>query len=765
MPDHRIARRTAWLLAAACIPAGTGPAPNARAGDEGSKAAYARADGLSASTRDTVFKARIRPEWSADGRRLWYRNDLAEGGREYVAVDAEKGERRPAFDHGKLAEALGKAAGKPLDPAKLALDRFAIGDDGVATFAFEGKAYRLEPSGELKEDPAPPAEKPAEAGREGERRRRGPRPDEGTRESPRGEDSPDGKFTVAARDHNLMLREKAGGREVRLSSDGSDVDAYDPRVYWSPDSKRFVALRTRKGSDHKVHMVASSPKDQTQPRLVTHDYLKPGDQVDVAKPHLFDVEAGKEIPINPDLAPNPWSVEGFVWDADSSRFSFLYNQRGHQVMRLIAVEAKTGAAKAIVDERPETFFCYSSKLFERRMEKSKELIWMSERDGWNHLYLIDLADGRVKNSITRGPWVVLGVDRVDEDKRQIWFRAGGINAGQDPYHVHFARVDFDGNNLVVLTAGDGTHEVEYSPDRAFFVDTYSRVDLPPVIELRRSADGGLACELERADVSRLEATGWKPPERFAAKARDGKTDVYGIICRPRDYRADAKYPVIENIYAGPQGSFVPRRFAPLHRHQELAELGFIVVQVDGMGTSDRSKKFHDVCWKNLGDAGFPDRILWMKAAAEKDPAMDLSRVGVYGGSAGGQNALGALLFHGDFYKVAVADCGCHDNRMDKIWWNEQWMGWPVGPHYAEQSNVTNADKLTGKLLLTVGELDRNVDPASTMQVVDALIKADKDFELIVFPNADHGVGESPYGNRRRRDFFVRHLLGVEPRGR
>jgi len=762
LPAHPNTSRVAWLLVVGLAP---WPFAPARAGDEGSKAAYARADGLYESTRDTVFRASVRPEWSGDGRRLWYRNDLADGVKEYILVDVTKGERKPAFDHARLAEALAKAAGKPVDATKLALDRLAFAEDGATTFAFEGKSYRFEPSGELKEEPAPPADRPASGGPDGDRRRRRPRPDEGTKESPRGEDSPDGKLSILVRDHNLILREKDGGRETPMSFEGSDVDAYEPRVYWSPDSKRFVALRTRKGSDRKVSMVASSPKDQLQPKLITHDYMKPGDQVPVSKPHLFDVEARKEVPIDPDLAPNPWSVEGFAWDADSSRFSFLYNQRGHQVMKLIAVDAKTGAARAIVDERPETFFCYSSKLFERRMEKSKELIWMSERDGWNHLYLIDLADGRVKNPITRGEWVVLGVDRVDEEKRQVWFRAGGIRAGQDPYHVHFARVDFDGNNLVVLTAGDGTHEVEFSPDRESFVDTYSRVDLPPAIELRRSADGSLACELERADVSRLEATGWKPPQRFVAKGRDGETDIHGIICRPRGYQADAKYPVIEAIYAGPQGSFVPRRFAPHHRHQTLAELGFIVVQVDGMGTNDRSKAFHDVCWKNLGDAGFPDRILWMKAAAERDPAMDLSRVGVFGGSAGGQNALGALLFHGDFYKAAVADCGCHDNRMDKIWWNEQWMGWPVGPHYAEQSNVTNAHKLTGKLLLTVGELDRNVDPASTMQVVDALIKADKDFDLVVFPNSDHGAGESPYGDRRRRDFFVRHLLGVEPRSR
>ena len=259
------------------------------------------------------------------------------------------------------------------------------------------------------------------------------------------------------------------------------------------------------------------------------------------------------------------------------------------------------------------------------------------------------------------------------------------------------------------------------------------------------------------------ATGWRAPERFVAKGRDGATDIYGVIFRPTTLDAKKRYPVIERIYAGPQGSFVPKKFDSYYSAQAMAELGFLVVEIDGMGTSHRSKAFHDVCWKNLADSGFADRILWIKAAAQKYPCMDIARMGIYGGSAGGQSALRALLAHPDFYKVAVADCGCHDNRMDKIWWNELWMGWPVGPHYAEQSNVTQAHKLQGKLQLIVGELDRNVDPASTMQVVHALVKADKDFDLLVVPGAGHGAGDTPYGLRRTRDFFVRHLLGVEPR--
>jgi dipeptidyl aminopeptidase/acylaminoacyl peptidase len=388
---------------------------------------------------------------------------------------------------------------------------------------------------------------------------------------------------------------------------------------------------------------------------------------------------------------------------------------------------------------------------------------MSERDGWNHLHLYDAQTGHVKNQVTKGEWSVREVERVDEQNRQVWFRAGGIRPGQDPYYVHLARVNFDGSALTVLTEADGTHETEFSPDRRFFLDRWSRVDHPPVTELRRASDGTRVCELERADWNALLATGWRAPERFTAKARDGQTDIYGIIIRPGQFDPARRYPVIEEIYAGPQGAFVPKAFGLQTRPHALAELGFVLVQIDGLGTSYRSKAFHDVCWKNLGDAGFPDRILWLKAAAAKYPWLDLNRVGIYGGSAGGQSALRALLAHGDFYKVAVADCGCHDNRLDKIWWNELWMGWPLGPHYEEQSNVTQAHRLQGKLLLTAGELDRNVDPASTMQVVNALIKADKDFDLLIVPGAGHGVGETPYATRRRMDFFVRHLLGVEPR--
>ncbi|MBX3403208.1 MAG: prolyl oligopeptidase family serine peptidase [Phycisphaeraceae bacterium] len=583
-----------------------------------------------------------------------------------------------------------------------------------------------------------------------------------------GDTSTDGRVRVMIRDRNVVMIESV--RERALTTEGTAEAGFAGPVQWSPDSTRFVVRWHTPAQRRPVSFVESSPTDQVQPRLHTFEYLKPGDVIEVSKPRLFDASRGVEIAVSDELFGTPWSIDRFAWAGDSSGFSFVYNQRGHQVLRLVGV-TRDGEARTIIEETPETFVDYVNSLFLHRIEETGEAVWMSERGGWRHLYLVnerDVLRGEPVRitPITRGEWLVRGVDRVDEDARQVWFRAGAIHPEQDPYFIHFARVNFDGSGLMILTEGDGTHDVEYSPDRRFFIDRYSRVDMPGVVELRSAETGSLVCELERADWSALVALPWVAPQRFVAKGRDGQTDIHGVIVRPMNFDSTKKYPVVEHIYAGPHSAFVPKAFAAhMGVMHDIAELGFVVVQIDGMGTAHRHKAFHDVCWKNLGDSGFADRIAWIRAAAEKHGEMDLSRVGIFGGSAGGQSALRALLAHGDFYKVAVADCGCHDNRMDKIWWNEAWMGWPVGDHYAAQSNVTNAHRLTGKLLLIVGEMDRNVDPASTMQVVHALVKADRDFDLLVMPGVGHGAAETPYGRRRRADFLVRHLMGVEPRGR
>ncbi len=576
--------------------------------------------------------------------------------------------------------------------------------------------------------------------------------------------SPDDKWTAFIKDHNVHLRDLGDQKESALSTDGSAEDAYTGDFYWSPNSLKLIATRATKGQEHKVHLVESSPKDQLQPKLLTFDYLKPGDGLPKPRPRLFDIPSRRQLPVPSELFDNPFALSRQRWEPDSKRFTLLYNQRGHQVLRVLAIDADNGAVSTLVEEKSATFIDYAGKLFLQPLDATRELVWMSERDGWNHLWLVDAANGTVKNRITRGDWVVRSVERVDETKRQVWFMAGGVRPGQDPYYLHLCRVNLDGSGFVVLTEGDGTHTVGFSPDRGHFIDTWSRVDQPPTHELRRSDDGKLVALLDTAESRALAATGWKTPERFVAKGRDGVTDIHGVILRPSNFDPARKYPVIENIYAGPHAAFAPKEFrAGFGGMSELAELGFIVVQLDGMGTSHRSKKFHDVAWKNLADSGFPDRKIWVKAAAAKHPEMDLSRVGIYGGSAGGQSSMRGMLDHGDFYKVCVSDCGCHDNRMDKIWWNELWMGWPVDESYKRSSNVEDAHKLTGKLMLVVGEVDHNVDPASTMQVANALIKADKDFDLLVIPGSDHGSAESNYGRRRRADYFVRHLMGREPR--
>jgi dipeptidyl aminopeptidase/acylaminoacyl peptidase len=589
--------------------------------------------------------------------------------------------------------------------------------------------------------------------------------------------SPDGKWNAFVCDDNLFLRNTASGAEIQLTTNASphdtyarnadldrgvglDYDARDPEtptpeVYWSPDSMHLAAMRYRSGAERRVYLVDSAPPGQLQPKLLSYPYLKPGDAVPVRKPHLFDVAARRELPLNDNLFKNPWSIDGIHWEKDSSRFTFLFNQRGHQALRLLAVEASTGTVKPIIDEESRTFIDYSGKYFYDCLDASGEIIWMSERDGWNHLYLYDARTGAVKNQITKGPWVVRQVDQVDETRRQIWFEARGIMPGQNPYFIQFVRVNFDGTGLTLLTAGNGTHTALFSPDRRYLIDRWSRVDAPPVTDLRRSGDGSLVCHLESAEI-----TGPMPmPQAFAARGRDGVTDIYGDIWLPAGFNRRKKYAVIEDIYSGPQDSYAPTAFHPSYEQQDLADHGFIVVQLDGMGTSNRSKKFHDVCWKNLRDAGLPDRVLWIKAAAGKIPAMDLSRVGIYGTSAGGQGAVRALLDYGDFYRAAVADSGCYDNRMDKIWWNEQWMGWPVDDGYARSSCVVDAARLRGRLLLLAGELDHNVDPASTMQLADALVKAGKDFDMFIMPGQDHGVLSTSYGWKKMEVFFMQNLGG------
>ncbi|BDS07060.1 hypothetical protein NT6N_21000 [Oceaniferula spumae] len=545
-----------------------------------------------------------------------------------------------------------------------------------------------------------------------------------------------------------------GGKERSLGDVPADGN-YEANPVWAPDGVSFYLNFQRPGQRRMVTVVESSPDDQLQPKTHAFRYDKPGDRVDLREPHVYFTDGRAAMLYNRSLVQNPFYIAPAVWSKEGKYLEFEITERGYGRQCLVRMNVATGKQQIMIDEKDDRFIHLDFVRYRRDLKKSGELLWASDRDGWRHLYLLDSETYQVKSQITKGDWHFRKMLYIDEENRVLYLMANGREKDQDPYHLHAYRVNFDGSNLTRLTEGDGTHKVTLSADKKWFLDEWSRVDKPHVWQLRRLHDGKLVRQLGAADTSGLKTAGVLLPERFHCKDRNGKFDIWGVIHYPADFDPAKKYPVLEQIYAGPQGAFVPKSFT--NYPNELTRFGFVVVQIDGLGTAYRAPDFSKFAYKNLVDSGFPDRIKWMREAAKSRPWMDLTRVGIFGGSAGGQSAMGALLHHSDFYKAAVADCGCHDNRVDKIWWNEQWMDWPVGPHYQEQSNVTNAHKLEGNLLLSVGELDRNVDPASTMQVVNALIKADKDFELLVVPGASHHAGELPYMRRKRMQFFKKHL--------
>ncbi len=732
-------------------------------------ARYRKAAALdSIANRNLVFKTSVVPNWQADGESFWYRNVLKDSVVEYLYVNAAKATKQKAFDHTRLAQALGKASGKTYDPLRLRFSQLFFDNNATQlTLQTEGKWWKCD----LSNYECTAASAPAGFRDRSEWDNRGPG---GRRNFGNTNDlgpmtrrarsfrsdslSPDKTWAASVRQGNVVVRAVATGEETQLTTDGTIERPYG-HLSWSPDGKRLAGYHVNPVKEKQVHYVLTSASG-TRGELKSRGYAQPGDENTSYEMFVFEPAARKKTKVDIDVIDfsGPPMLN---WRAgDNNVFTFERVDRGHQRFRIIEVNAGTGKSRELVDEKTATFI-FEQRIFTHYLPETHEIIWVTEKDGWRHIYLVDEQTGREKAQITKGPWVVREIDSIDRAKREIWFQASGMNPEEDPYFIHYYRIGFDGRGLVKLTEAPGNHRVSFSPNRRYFIDTYSTVDKPPVIELKRTTDGQKLLDLEKADISGYLAAGLRLPEPFVAKGRDGVTDIWGVVFRPRDFDPRKRYPIIEQIYAGPQGSFVPKNFSAYGETQSLAELGFVVVQIDGMGTYNRSKAFHDVCWKNLADAGFPDRILWMKALAAKYPYADTSRVGVYGTSAGGQNSAGALLFHPEFYKAAVSACGCHDNRVDKQWWNEQWMGYPVGNHYDEQSNITNAHKLQGDLMLVVGEADENVPPESTYRVADALIKAGKTFEFLAIPGMGHSDGGA-YGRKRKRDFFVKSLLGVDP---
>jgi dipeptidyl aminopeptidase/acylaminoacyl peptidase len=548
-------------------------------------------------------------------------------------------------------------------------------------------------------------------------------------------------------------------------------------VVWSPNSRKIATFQQDQRGVGEMYLVDTKVG---HPNLQAWKYPLPGDSVvTMIQRVVIDVDSGRIVRFKmesdqhrstlcDDLAcRGEWG--DVQWNGDGSNAAFVSTSRDHKHEQLRIADASTGAIREVLEEKAETFYeSGNGRINWRYLPASHEVIWFSERDNWGHLYLYDAQTGREKHPITSGEGNVTQLLRVDEQNKLLYFVGVGMEKGRDPYFRHLYRIGMDGRNLKLLTPDDGDHDVMWSPSGRFFVDSYSKPDVPPVAELR-GADGTLVLALEKADISRLLATGWKPPTPITVKARDGSTDLYGLMYKPTDLDPAKKYAIVNHIYPGPQtGSVGGRTFSPARGDaQALAELGFIVVEIDGMGTPWRSKKFHEAYYANMGDNTIPDQVTGMQQLAQRFPWIDIDRAGIYGHSGGGYATATAMFRYPDFFKVGISEAGNHDNRVYEDDWAEKWQGLlktnaDGTTNYDNQANQLVAKNLKGKLLLAHGTMDVNVPPYNTLLVVDELIKANKDFDLLMLPNRGHGFGSEPYMVRRRWDYFVRHLLGAEP---
>lgn len=729
---------------------------------------YVRAYGIRSRYAGKVENPNVNAQWTEAGDVMWY-SAQGKNGLEYKVVDLKKNTSREMFNPEKLAAALSSQTDHVVGANQLRLQALTLNGDDIA-FQYGMCNWTYNPSTDLltRGDSIP-----QRGNAWGPNMGRGPRGGDGggghwatvSNERGRRTASRDNRFAIFERDYNLFRVDNQTKEETQLTTDGSEKCYYSSWGSFSSDGKYYATTLITPAPRRYVTYVNSSPTDQVQPKYYNIEYAKPGDSLDHKIPVVIEVETGKVTVPSDELFKNQFELNGPRWDRDRHTLTFEFNERGHKTYRILELNAETGNVRTIIEEKEEKYIAWT-RLTRRDLSDGKRIIWFSERDRYGHLYLYDRTTGKVINQITKGQFYVRNIIDIDEDRELIYFTANGeglpkTNPKEDPYNIHYCRVQFNGKGFVDLTPEEGNHRAQFNKDKTYLVDTYSTVEVPPVTVLRNGRDGKIMQTLGQTNIDQLKLTDWQPQEVFVAKGRDGKTDIWGIIQRPSNFDPSRKYPVIEYIYSGPGDQYVPKTFSTTGSLSELAELGFIVVQMDGMSTSWRSKDFEEVCYKNLKDAGFEDRILWIKAAAQKYPYMDLERVGIYGCSAGGQESLAALLFHGDFYKAAYSACGCHDNRMDKIWWNEQWMGYPLDESYAASSNTEHIDQLKGKLMLLVGELDDNVDPSSSFQVVNQLIKHNKDFEFIYLPGEHHTMGGA-YGTHKMYDFFVKNFLNVTP---
>jgi dipeptidyl-peptidase 4 len=730
---------------------------------------YAAAERLlSWNVNPLVYGAPSAFEWLPDDR-LWYRNAIPEG-HEFVIADPAAGTRQRAFDHERMAAVLSAAADTTFEPFRLPLTRLAPTEDGRGLgFELDRRRWECDVVEYVCERPATPVERARD-----------------------GLLSPDGSRLAFRRGDDLWLQDVASGAERALTTDGAPHYGYAtdsegwrrserPAVAWSPDS-RF--LFTHRLDERGVGDMVLWRTQEGRPELVSYRYALPGDSlVPMYEWLVIDAASGAAVPlqVEPDHQRTSSccgmlrgdAIGDVEWSHDASRVAFVSTSRDYSTVTLRIADPTTGAVRDVFTETLEPYFESNAGGRGvpnwRVLHARDEFLWHSPRDGWHHLYLYDLASGEVKRQVTTGQWNVIDVLHVDEAAGIVTFTGVGREDGRDPYHRHVYGVRLDDGEVTLLAPEDGDHVVSMAPSGRFFVDGFSRVDAPPTTVLRR-ASGEEVLTLERADVAALEATGWPAPIPFSAKARDGETDVFGVMYRPSDFDPERRYPIINNIYPGPQaGSIGPRTFQAARRGnaQALAELGFIVVQIDALGTPMRSFDFHTYYYGDMADNGLADQIAAMRELASRHDWIDIDRAGIYGHSGGGYATAMAMLLHPEFFQVGVASAGNMDNRGYTYYWGEKWQG-PLTDRgdgtdtYTNQAAHLMAGNLEGKLLITYGSLDTNVHPVTTLLLVDELIRHNKDFDLMVFPNRGHGYANEPYHLRLTWDYFTRHLLGAEP---
>ena len=766
----------ASLLACSCVTLALSQQPRQYTNED-----YARAEKfMPYNTMPLVLHAVESPNWMPDGRMIY--RDTGSDGNTFMLVDPAKGMKSKAFDQMKLSKALQpfSASSSPVDPNHLPVQEPSLtNNDQTLLFTSFGRRLSCDLSATgvcsaLNQPSSPAKGHGKQVGATG------------------GVDvSPDGKTAAFIRDWNLWVRDIASGKEKQLTKDGVKDYGYatdnagwqhsdNPILVWSPDSRRIATFQQDQRKTGEMYLTNVT---YGHPTLTTLKYPLVGDaDVTMIERVIIDAEKGKVVRLKmpsdqhrSTLCDDISCKGGSGWDdvqwaADSGSLAFVSTSRDHKQEWMRIADPKNGNVRDVMGETVAKFFeSGNEKVNWKYFSASNELLWFSERDNWGHLYLYDLASGKLKTQITRGDWNVTEVLGVDEKARVLFFAAVGKELNNDPYFRMYYRVDFDGSHLELLTPERADHVITPSADNRFFVDVYS-TPTEPQISVVRNASGKVLVDVAREDITRLKATGWIPPVQLMVKARDGKTDLYGFLFRPTKFSTDKHYPIINHVYPGPQtGSCGPRTFAAAHGDmQSLAELGFIVICIDGMGTPFRSKSFHEAYFGNLGDNTIPDQVMGMKQLAERYPWIELDHAGMYGHSGGG-NATAAAMFHfPEFFKVGISESGNHDNRNYEDDWAEKWSGLlrknaDGTGNYDSQANEATAKDLQGHLLLAHGTMDDNVPPSNTLLVVDALVKANKDFDLVLFPNAHHGYGEAAqYMTRRRWDYFIKYLAGDLP---